>query len=41
MAQNGQILAFNCDPNFNNSLDGFLIVNVADIPTHMRECLRQ
>lgn len=41
MAQNGSILAFNCDPNFNNSLDGFLIVNIADIPTGMRECLRQ
>jgi hypothetical protein len=41
MAQNGSILAFNCDPNFNNSLDGFLIVNVADIPNDMRECLRQ
>ena len=41
MAQNGSILTFNCDPNFNNSLDGFLIVNIADIPTDMRECLRQ
>ncbi len=29
---NGKIVAFNVDPNFNDSLDGFLIIKVADIP---------
>jgi putative hemolysin len=29
---NGKIIAFNVDPNFNDSLDGFLVVAVKDIP---------
>ena len=30
---NGKIISFNVDPNFNDSLDGFLVVAVKDIPT--------
>lgn len=41
MAQNGAILSFNCDADFNNAIDGFLLVNVDDIPTDTRQCLRQ
>lgn len=41
MAQNGSILSFNCDADFNNAIDGFLLVNVDDIPTDTRQCLRQ
>jgi putative hemolysin len=29
---NGKIVSFNVDPNFNDSLDGFLIVDIAGIP---------
>lgn len=29
---NGKIIAFNIDPQFNDSLDGFLVVKVEDIP---------
>jgi hypothetical protein len=28
----GKIIAFNVDPKFNNSLDGFLILNINEIP---------
>jgi putative hemolysin len=28
----GKIIAFNVDPKFNNSLDGFLIININEIP---------
>lgn len=41
MAQNGAILSFNCDADFNNSIDGFLIVDVEDIPADLRQCLSQ
>jgi hypothetical protein len=29
---NAKIVAFNIDPKFNDALDGFLIVNVDEIP---------
>jgi hypothetical protein len=29
---NAKIIAFNVDPKFNDALDGFLLVKVADIP---------
>lgn len=29
---NGKLISFNVDPNFNDSLDGFLVVAVKDIP---------
>jgi putative hemolysin len=32
LKQNAKIIAFNIDPKFNNSLDGFLVMEVSDIP---------
>ena len=32
LKQNAKIIAFNIDPKFNNSLDGFLVMEVGDIP---------
>jgi putative hemolysin len=29
---NGKIISFNVDPKFNNSLDGFLVVKISEIP---------
>ena len=29
---NGKIIGFNIDPDFNNCLDGLMLVNVTDIP---------
>jgi putative hemolysin len=32
LKQNARIIAFNVDPKFNNSLDGFLVMNLEEIP---------
>jgi putative hemolysin len=32
LKQNAKIIAFNVDPKFNNSLDGFLVMNVEEVP---------
>jgi hypothetical protein len=32
LKQNAKIIAFNVDPKFNNSLDGFLIMKVDEVP---------
>jgi hypothetical protein len=32
LKMNGRIIGFNVDPNFNNCLDGLMIVNLSDIP---------
>ncbi len=32
LSQNAKIIGFNVDPKFNNSLDGFLIMNLANLP---------
>jgi len=32
LKQNAKIITFNIDPQFNNSLDGFLVMEVGDIP---------
>lgn len=32
---NGKIIGFNIDPDFNNCLDGLMLVNIADIPVEM------
>ena len=32
LKQNAKIIAFNIDPKFNNSLDGFLVMKISDIP---------
>jgi putative hemolysin len=36
---NGKIIGFNSDPDFNNCLDGLMIVHVSDIPFEMLENL--
>lgn len=35
LQQNGRLVCFNVDPFFNNSLDGFLYIPIADIPEEM------
>lgn len=32
LKQNAKIISFNVDPKFNNSLDGFLVMNVEEVP---------
>lgn len=32
LKQNGKIVCFNVDPLFNNSLDGFMYINIKDLP---------
>ncbi len=32
LKQNAKIIAFNIDPKFNNSLDGFLVMNLDEVP---------
>ncbi len=39
IALNGKIICFNIDPQFSDSLDGFLVVNVKNIPPDMLEKL--
>jgi putative hemolysin len=39
LAQNARIIAFNIDPKFNNALDGFLVLNIADIPAETFDML--
>ncbi len=39
IALNGKIICFNIDPQFSDSLDGFLVVDVANIPPDMLEKL--
>ncbi|MEP6793213.1 MAG: GNAT family N-acyltransferase [Saprospiraceae bacterium] len=38
---NARFLGFNVDPNFNNSLDGLMILDIADIPEAMIEMLQR
>lgn len=35
----GKIATFNIDPAFNNSLDGFLILDLADVPKDIIQTL--
>ena len=39
IALNGKIICFNIDPQFSDSLDGFLVVDVANIPPDMLDKL--
>jgi len=41
LQQNAKILAFNCDPKFNNALDGLMILDIRNIPTDTIEALRR
>ncbi len=38
---NAKIIGFNVDPKFNNSLDGFIILDVFDIPENTIESLSE
>ena len=33
LKQNGKIVGFNIDPKFNNALDGFLVLDLFDVPS--------
>lgn len=37
LQMNGKIIGFNTDPDFNDCLDGLMLVNIADIPFEMLE----
>ncbi len=39
--QNARFLGFNLDPNFNNSLDGLMILDIADVPESTIEMLQR
>ena len=39
--QNARFLGFNLDPNFNNALDGLMILDIADVPTVTVEMLQR
>jgi hypothetical protein len=39
LSLNAKILAFNVDPNFNNCLDGLIILDIYDVPQKTIESL--
>lgn len=39
--QNARFLGFNLDPNFNDALDGLMILDIADVPGHTIELLQR
>ena len=39
--QNARFLGFNLDPNFNNALDGLMILDIEDVPTQTVEMLQR
>jgi len=39
--QNARFLGFNLDPNFNNALDGLMILDIADVPESTIEMLQR
>lgn len=39
--QNARFLGFNLDPNFNNALDGLMILDMADVPSNTIELLKR
>lgn len=39
--QNAKFLGFNLDPNFNNALDGLMILDMADVPGYTIELLQR
>lgn len=41
LQQNARILAFNCDPKFNNALDGLMILDLKNLPEDTVETLRR
>ena len=40
LKQNAKIIAFNIDPKFNNSLDGFLVMDLKGIPEDTFELIK-
>ncbi len=39
--QNGKIIGFNIDPDFNNSLDGFIIMDITQLPEETMQLLEK
>ena len=39
--QNARFLGFNLDPNFNNALDGLMILDIAEVPEQTIEMLQR
>ena len=39
--QNAKFLGFNLDPNFNNALDGLMILDIKEVPVHTIELLQR
>ncbi len=39
LSMGGQLIGFNIDPKFNNALDGFIILDIFNVPTTMIESL--
>lgn len=39
--QNARFLGFNLDPDFNDALDGLMILDIADVPQHTMELLQR
>ncbi len=39
--QNARFLGFNLDPNFNNALDGLMILDIADVPSNTVDMLQR
>lgn len=39
--QNARFLGFNLDPDFNDALDGLMILDIADVPSHTIELLHR
>jgi hypothetical protein len=39
--QNAKFLGFNLDPNFNNALDGLMILDMEDIPENTIQMLQR
>lgn len=40
LKQNARIIAFNIDPKFNNALDGFLVMNIEQVPEDTFELIK-
>lgn len=40
LKQNARIIAFNIDPKFNNALDGFLVMNIEEVPDDTFEMVK-
>jgi hypothetical protein len=39
--QNARFLGFNLDPNFNDALDGLMILDIADVPANTIDLLKR